>query len=46
MTSDDLRSSANWVANSTQAINYVTNEWVDPAGFSEQTRFYRINDID
>jgi hypothetical protein len=46
MTSDDLRSSANWTASSTQVITHVTNEWVDPAGFSEQARFYRINDID
>jgi hypothetical protein len=45
MSSDDLRSSANWTAISTQVINYVTNEWVDPAGFSDEARFYRINDI-
>jgi hypothetical protein len=45
MSSDDLRSSSHWVANSTQAINYVTNEWVDPVGFLEQARFYRIDKI-
>ncbi len=45
MTPDDLRSSANWTAISTQVINYVTNEWVDPAGFSEPARFYRIDKI-
>jgi hypothetical protein len=45
MSSDDLQHSSHWVANSTQAILCVTNEWVDPAGFSDQARFYRIDKI-
>jgi len=35
-----------WTTNSTLSIISVTNEWVDPAGFSDPARFYRIKGIE
>jgi hypothetical protein len=45
MSSDNLAPS-HWVTNSTYRINRVTNEWVNPAGFSDPARFYKIQEVE
>lgn len=46
MSSDNLTIPSHWATNSTYSIIRVTNEWVDPAGFSDPARCYKIQEIE
>jgi hypothetical protein len=45
MSTDNLAPS-HWATNSIYSIRYVTNEWVNPAGFSDPARFYKIQEVE
>jgi hypothetical protein len=46
LSSDNLAIPSHWATNSTYSIIRVTNEWVDPAGFSNPARFYKIKEVE